>query len=104
MRDLGACLSPFNSFLFLQGLETLSLRVQRHMDNAAELAPWLEQHPRVTWVIYPGLPNHPYHEKAKQYLRNGFGSVLSFGIAGGYEAGKRFIDQVQLASPPRQRR
>ncbi len=98
LRDLGACLSPFNAFLFLQGLETLSLRAQRHMDNAAELAPWLEQHPRVTWVSYPGLPNHPYHEKAKQYLRNGFGSVLSFGIAGGYEAGKRFIDQVQLAS------
>ncbi len=98
LRDLGACLSPFNAFLFLQGLETLSLRAQRHMDNAAELAPWLEEHPRVTWVSYPGLPNHPYHEKAKQYLRNGFGSVLSFGIAGGYEAGKRFIDQVQLAS------
>ena len=98
LRDLGACLSPFNAFLFLQGLETLSLRAQRHMDNAAVLAPWLDQHPRVTWVSYPGLPSHPYHEKAKQYLRNGFGSVLSFGIAGGYEAGKRFIDQVHLAS------
>ncbi|HKZ25187.1 MAG TPA: O-acetylhomoserine aminocarboxypropyltransferase/cysteine synthase [Acidimicrobiia bacterium] len=98
LRDLGACLSPFNSFLFLQGLETLSLRVQRHNDNALELAKWLEKHPQVTWVSYTGLPKHPSYALAKKYLRNGFGSVLSFGIVGGYEAGKRFIDHVQLAS------
>ncbi|MFP3916144.1 MAG: O-acetylhomoserine aminocarboxypropyltransferase/cysteine synthase family protein [Actinomycetota bacterium] len=98
LRDLGAAPSPFNSFLFLQGLETLSLRVQRHVDNALELARWLEGHPQVTWVSYPGLESHPYHERAKKYLRNGFGAVLSFGIAGGYEAGKRFIDSTVLAS------
>ncbi|MFO7294252.1 MAG: O-acetylhomoserine aminocarboxypropyltransferase/cysteine synthase [Actinomycetes bacterium] len=98
LRDLGAAPSPFNAFLFLQGLETLSLRVQRHCDNALELARWLEQHPQVSWVSYPGLESHPYHELAKKYLRNGFGAVLSFGIKGGYEAGKRFIDAVQLAS------
>ncbi|HJR93279.1 MAG TPA: O-acetylhomoserine aminocarboxypropyltransferase/cysteine synthase [Acidimicrobiia bacterium] len=98
LRDLGAAPSPFNSFLFLQGLETLSLRVQRHVDNSLELARWLESHPKVTWVSYPGLESHPYHEAAKKYLRNGFGAVLSFGIAGGYEAGKRFIDATVLAS------
>ena len=98
LRDFGAALSPFNSFLFLQGLETLSLRVQRQVDNALELAKWLESHARVDWVSYPGLPSHPYHEAAKKYLRNGFGGVLSFGIAGGFEAGKRFIDATKLAS------
>lgn len=98
LRDLGAAPSPFNSFLFLQGLETLSLRVQRHVDNALELARWLQDHPQVTWVSYPGLESHPYHELAKKYIRNGFGAVLSFGIAGGYEAGKRFIDATVLAS------
>jgi len=98
LRDFGAALSPFNSFLFLQGLETLSLRVQRQVDNALELAKWLEQHSKVTWVSYPGLASHPYHAAAKKYLRNGFGGVLSFGIAGGYEAGKRFIDHTELLS------
>lgn len=98
LRDFGAALSPFNSFLFLQGLETLSLRVQRQVDNALELAKWLEKHSQVTWVSYPGLTSHPYHAAAKKYLRNGFGGVLSFGIAGGYEAGKRFIDQTKLLS------
>ncbi|HKZ19740.1 MAG TPA: O-acetylhomoserine aminocarboxypropyltransferase/cysteine synthase [Acidimicrobiia bacterium] len=98
LRDFGAALSPFNSFLFLQGLETLSLRVQRQIDNALELAKWLEQHRHVSWVSYPGLANHPYHAAAKKYLRNGFGGVLSFGIGGGYEAGKRFIDHVRLLS------
>ncbi|HEY7582573.1 MAG TPA: O-acetylhomoserine aminocarboxypropyltransferase/cysteine synthase [Acidimicrobiia bacterium] len=98
LRDFGAALSPFNSFLFLQGLETLSLRVQRQIDNALELAKWLEQHRHVGWVSYPGLAHHPYHAAAKKYLRNGFGGVLSFGIGGGYEAGKRFIDHVQLLS------
>ena len=98
LRDFGASLSPFNSFLILQGLETLSLRVQRQVDNALALAKWLEKHSQVTWVSYPGLVSHPYHEAAKKYLRNGFGGVLSFGIAGGYEAGKRFIDQAKLLS------
>ncbi len=98
LRDLGAALSPFNAFLFLMGLETLSLRVQRHADNALAVARWLEQHPKVSWVSYPGLTSHPYHANAKKYLRNGFGGVLSFGIAGGFEAGKRFIDHTVLAS------
>ncbi len=98
LRDLGAAPSPFNSFLFLQGLETLSLRVQRHVDNALELAHWLEQHPRVAWVLYPGLPSHPSHDRARRYLRNGFGAVLSFGVKGGYEAGRTLIDSLRLAS------
>ncbi len=98
LRDFGPALSPFNSFLFLQGLETLSLRVQRHNDNANELARWLEKHPAVAWVSHPGLPSHPSHALAKKYLRHGFGSVLTFGIKGGREAGRKFIDSVQLAS------
>jgi OAH/OAS sulfhydrylase len=98
LRDLGAAQAPFNSFLFLQGLETLSLRVQRHADNALELAAWLAEHPQVAWVNYPGLSDHPSHELAKKYLRNGYGAVLSFGVVGGYEAGKQLIDNVKLAS------
>jgi O-acetylhomoserine (thiol)-lyase len=98
LRDLGAALSPFNAFLLLQGLETLSLRVDRHVNNALELAKWLEQQEQVAWVNYPGLPNHPYHERAKKYLRHGFGGVLNFGIKGGLEAGKAFISNVKLAS------
>ncbi|MEM6796910.1 MAG: O-acetylhomoserine aminocarboxypropyltransferase/cysteine synthase [Acidobacteriota bacterium] len=98
LRDVGPALSPFNSFLLLQGLETLSLRVQRHADNALELAHWLEARDDVAWVSYPGLENHPSHELARKYLRHGFGAVLSFGIEGGLEAGRRFIDSVQLAS------
>jgi len=98
LRDLGPCLSPFNAFLFLQGLETLSLRVQRHVDNALELAQWLDAHPKVEWVSYPGLPAHPYHDAAKRYLKHGFGAVLTFGIKGGLATGRRFIDSVELAS------
>ncbi|MFN7963057.1 MAG: O-acetylhomoserine aminocarboxypropyltransferase/cysteine synthase [Thermoanaerobaculia bacterium] len=98
LRDFGPALSPFNSFLFLQGLETLSLRAQRHSDNALKLAQWLEKNDSVTWVSYPGLESHPYHQQAKRFLRNGFGGVLTFGIRGGLEAGQRFIDNVQLAS------
>jgi len=98
LRDLGPALSPFNSFLFLQGLETLSLRVQRHADNSQALAEWLDRHPAVEWVNYPGLPDHPFHERAKRYLENGFGAVLTFGIRGGEAAGRRFIDSVELAS------
>ncbi len=99
LRDFGAAPSPFNSFLFLQGLETLSLRVERHAQNALVLANWLKTHPSVDWVWYPGLEDHPSYENAKKYLRSGlFGSILSFGIKGGIEAGKKFIDNVQLAS------
>lgn len=98
LRDIGPCLSPFNAFLLLQGLETLSLRVQRHVDNTLALARWLESYPTVEWVSYPGLPSHPYHQQAKRILRHGFGAVLTFGIKGGLEAGRRFIDSVHLAS------
>ena len=99
LRDLGVCQSPFNSFLFLQGLETLSLRVERHCENALKLAGWLRQHPQVNWVSYPGLPDHPYHQNAKKYLRpNCYGGIVVFGIKGGAEAGKTFIDNLQLAS------
>lgn len=98
LRDWGPALAPFNSFLFLQGLETLSLRVQRHCDNALELARWLKAQPLVERVNFLGLEEHPYHERAKKYLRHGFGAVLTFGIKGGLEAGKRFINSVELAS------
>jgi O-acetylhomoserine/O-acetylserine sulfhydrylase len=98
LRDFGPCVSPFNAFLFLQGLETLSLRVQRHNDNATELATWLASHPAVKWVSHPSRPDHPSHETAKRYLRHGFGSVLTFGIRGGTEVGKGFINSVELAS------
>ncbi len=98
LRDLGAAQSPFNSFLLLQGLETLSLRVQRHVDNALELAGWLESHDAVDWVNYPGLADHPSNETASRYLRNGYGAVLSFGVKGGFEAAKAFINSVELAS------
>ncbi len=98
LRDIGACLSPFNSFLLLQGLETLSLRLDRHTQNALALAQWLKEQPQVAWVNYLGLPEHPYHERAQKYLHNGFGAVLNFGIQGGREAGRSFINQVKLAS------
>jgi OAH/OAS sulfhydrylase len=98
LRDYGSSQSPFNSFLLLQGLETLSLRVQRHVDNALELARWLKTHPDVAWVDYPGLEDNPYHALAKKYLRHGFGGVLTFGVRGGYHAARKFIDNVQLAS------
>lgn len=98
LRDLGPCLSPFNAFQLLQGLETLSLRVDRHAANALALAEWLRDRPEVEWVSYPGLADHAYHERAKQYLRHGFGCVLAFGIRGGEAAGRTFIDRVQLAS------
>lgn len=98
LRDIGPCLSPFNAFLLLQGLETLSLRVDRHASNALELAKWLESHPKVEWVSYPGLSSHPSHERAQKYLKHGFGCVLMFGIKGGMEAGRSFINRVKLAS------
>ena len=98
LRDLGPCLSPFNAFLLLQGLETLSLRVERHCTNALELARRLAAHPAVAWVGYPGLEDHPSHRRARRYLRNGFGAVLTFAVRGGAEAAIRFIDSVRLAS------
>ena len=98
LRDLGAALSPFNAFQILQGVETLSLRMQRHCDNALQVAQFLAKHPAVSWVNYPGLPNHPTHALAKKYLSNGFGGIIGFGIKGGMEAGKKFIDSVQLLS------
>lgn len=98
LRDFGPALSPFNSFLFLQGLETLSLRVERHSSNALALATWLESHPSVEFVWYPGLKSSQYHDLAKKYLKNGFGGILQFGIKGGLENGKKFIDSLQLIS------
>lgn len=98
LRDFGPSQSPFNAFLLLQGLETLSLRVQRHVDNALALAQWLQTHPDVAYVNYLGLEDHPHHERAKRYLTHGFGAVLTFGIRGGHEAGQKFIDNVELAS------
>lgn len=99
LRDLGSCISPFNSFLLLQGLETLSIRMERHCENALKLAKWLENDDRVEWILYPGLESHPNHDTAKKYLRNGlFGSMLAFGVKGGLEAGKAFVDNVQLSS------
>ena len=97
--DLGACLNPFGGFLMLQGIETLSLRVQRTCDNALALAKWLEKHPRVSWVCYPGLPSHSSHELAKKLLRpNTFGGVLSFGIKGDAKTGSLVVDKLKLAS------
>ncbi|SFS36996.1 O-acetylhomoserine aminocarboxypropyltransferase/cysteine synthase family protein [Sphingobacterium wenxiniae] len=98
LRDFGPALSPFNSFLLVQGLETLSLRVQRHVDNALEIAQWLEAHPQVESVSYPGLKNHPSHYNAQKYLKNGYGAVLSFTIKGGAEKANEFIDSLSLIS------
>lgn len=98
LRDLGACLSPFNAFLFLQGLETLALRMERHSDNALKVAEHLKNHPAVSWVNYPGLEDHPSHALAKKYLKGKNGAILGFGIKGGLEAGKKFIESVQLFS------
>jgi O-acetylhomoserine (thiol)-lyase len=98
LRDIGAALSPFNAFLFLQGLETLPLRIQRHSENALAVARWLAQDPRVTWVSYPGLESHPSHAQAKKYLTGGFGGVVTFGVRGGVDTGRKLIDNVQIFS------
>jgi O-acetylhomoserine (thiol)-lyase len=98
LRDLGPALSPFNAFLFLQGLETLPLRIQRHSDNALAVARWLEKNPNVEWVSYPGLASHPAHGLATKYLTGGFGGVITFGLKGGVEAGRKLIDSVKLFS------
>lgn len=98
LRDLGATLSPFNSFLFLQGLETLHLRMKRHSDNALTIAKHLAAHPQVSWVSYPGLENHADYALAQKYLPKGAGAILTFGIKGGLEAGRKFIDSLKLFS------
>jgi O-acetylhomoserine (thiol)-lyase len=98
LRDLGPCISPFNSFLFLQGIETLGMRMDRHVSNALEIARYLEGHKQVKWVKYPSLPSSPYHALAKKYLPKGAGSVFSFGIEGGYDAGRKFVDSLKLFS------
>ncbi len=98
LRDMGPCMSPFNAFLFLQGIETLGMRMDRHTANALAVAKFLEGHKLVSWVKYPSLPSSPYAKIAKKYLPKGAGSVFSFGIRGGYEAGRKFIDSVKLFS------
>ncbi len=98
LRDLGPALSPFNAFLFLQGLETLPLRIQRHSENALVVARWLEARADVAWVSYPGLESHPGHRNALRYLRGGFGGMITFGLRGGVEAGRKLIDSVELFS------
>jgi O-acetylhomoserine (thiol)-lyase len=98
LRDLGPALSPFNSFLFLQGLETLHLRMPRHSENALAVAKFLGKHPKVSWVNYPGLPDSPEKERAVKYLPIGAGAIIGFGIKGGLEAGKKFIDSLGLIS------
>ena len=98
LRDIGASLSPFNSFLFLQGLETLPLRQKQHSANALEIARWLKTHPLVSWVTYSGLPDDPSHKVAAKYLKRGFGGLVGFGVKGGLEAGKKFINSVKLLS------
>ena len=98
LRDLGSSLNPFGAFQLLQGIETLSLRAERHAFNALTLAKWLEKNPHVSWVSYPGLESHPSHELAKRYLKRGFGGVLSFGVKGGGAAGSQVVDGFKLIS------
>ena len=98
LRDLGAATTPFNSWLFLQGLETLPLRMERHSENALRIARFLGSHPAVDWVSYPGLESHPQHELAKKYFTHGYGAILGFGIKGGLEAGKQLIRHIELFS------
>ncbi|MBX6351014.1 MAG: O-acetylhomoserine aminocarboxypropyltransferase/cysteine synthase [Clostridia bacterium] len=98
LRDIGPCLSPFNAFLFLQGLETLGLRMRRHSENALAVAGWLAERPDVTWVSYPGLPSHPSYENARRYFPEGAGAVLTFGVRGGFEAAREVINRVELFS------
>jgi O-acetylhomoserine (thiol)-lyase len=98
LRDMGACISPFNSFQIIQGMETLHVRMQRHVENAQKVAEWLEQSPLVSWVNYPGLESHKDNANAKKYLTNGAGAIIGFGIKGGLAAGTKFIDSVKLLS------
>ncbi|MDZ7640412.1 MAG: O-acetylhomoserine aminocarboxypropyltransferase/cysteine synthase family protein [Desulfurivibrio sp.] len=98
LRDTGACLAPMNSFLIIQGLETLTLRMERHCANARAVADFLQEHPAVEWVLFPGLADHPTHEMARRYLNGGFGALVGFGIKGGLEAGRKFINKLKLFS------
>jgi O-acetylhomoserine (thiol)-lyase len=98
LRDLGPALSPFNAFLFLQGLETIHLRLPRHAENALAIAKYLKKHPKVGWVNYPGLEDSPYKDKVRKYLPKGAGAILGFGIKGGVEAGKKFINSLEIIS------
>jgi O-acetylhomoserine (thiol)-lyase len=98
LRDIGPAITPFNSFLFLQGVETLSLRMERHVSNAQSVATWLESRPEVEWVAYPGLESSRWHARQQQYMPNGGGAILAFGIKGGAEAGKKFIEGLELFS------
>ncbi len=98
IRDTGACISPFNSFLFILGLETLPLRMKKHCDNALEVAKFLEKHPKVSWVSYPGLESHSSHELAKKYLKSGSGAIIGFGIKGGISECRKFIENLQVFS------
>jgi O-acetylhomoserine (thiol)-lyase len=98
LRDIGACISPFNAFLFLQGLETLPLRQRKHSENALKVAQFLKTHPLVSWVNYPGLPDHPSHALATKYFGANYGGIVGFGIKGGLESGKKFINSVKLLS------
>jgi O-acetylhomoserine (thiol)-lyase len=98
LRDVGSCLSPFNAFLLIQGLETLHLRMERHCANAMKVAQYLEAHPKVKWVNYPGLKSSKYHDLAKKYLTNGFGALVGFGVKSGHEGGSKFINALQLHS------
>ena len=98
LRDMGAAITPFNSFLFIQGVETLSLRMERHVQNAAAVASWLEARNEVTWVAYPGLASSPWHARQELYMPRGGGAILAFGIEGGADAGRRFIEGLELFS------
>jgi O-acetylhomoserine (thiol)-lyase len=98
LRNLGACISPDNAWMFLQGLETLPLRMQRHCENAIEVARFLKEHRQVEWVRYPGLPDDPTYPVASKYLKNGFGGMVVFGIKGGLDAGPKFVDNLKLFS------
>ncbi|MDP4591579.1 MAG: O-acetylhomoserine aminocarboxypropyltransferase/cysteine synthase [Opitutales bacterium] len=98
LRDVGSCISPFNSFLLLQGLETLHLRMERHCANALKVAQYLEAHPKVKWTNYPGLKSSKYHDLAKKYLTNGYGALVGFGLKSGFEGGSKFINALQLHS------
>ena len=95
---MGPAPSPFNAFLFLQGLETLHLRIPRHSENALKVARFLKKHPKISWVKYAGLTDHPSHQLARKYLKDGFGSIFTFGVKGGIEAGKKMIEEVELIS------
>jgi O-acetylhomoserine (thiol)-lyase len=98
LRDIGPCVSPFNSFLFLQGIETLGMRMDRHLSNSLIVAQHLEKHEKIEWVKYASLPSSPYYKQAQKYTPKGAGAVFSFGIKGGYEAGKSFINKLKIFS------